>query len=194
MEFYMNEQREVVRESVRAFVAEEVRPIARQMDEEDVFPVKAFRRAGELGLLDLNVPEEYGGSGVDLTTHCMIIEEVSKASAALGMCMIAHSGLAMTVLNVLGTPEQKAKWLPKIVSGETIASYAMTEPCGNGNDGAYSTVAKWENDGYRINGTKCFVTNIEPADIYIVKAVTGNPGVFSYLLVERDTPGFPSAP
>ena len=188
MPVYMNEQRELIRASVREFADKELRPVSSKIDTEDAFPVELFKRAGELGFLDLAVPEEYGGAGMDLTSHCVVIEEIAKASATMAMCMIAHSGLAMTAVNVLGTPEQKAKWLEPLVTGRAIGVYCMTEPCGNGNDGAYSCKAVVDGGDLVINGTKIFCTNVGVADLFVVKAVTSD-AKCSYIMVEKGTPG-----
>ena len=189
MEFWMNDERELVRESIREFVATEVEPLARKIDEEDYFPAELFPKLGELGFLDLYVPEEYGGSNLDLISHAIICEEISKVSPTLGMCLIAHSALAMTMINKMPDGEEKSKWLPELVSGKAIGCVATTEPCGNGNPGGFATFVTEDGDDYVINGQKSMATNIGVSKYYMVEAADPA-GEHTFYVVEAGTPGF----
>lgn len=195
MPHYMNEDRALIRNVAREFAEKEVRPVATEIDRSDRFPVELFKRCGELGFTSINVPEIYGGSGIDLTSFTIVVEEIAKESATLGIILVAHAGLAATVVAVLGTDEQKRKWLTPLAAGEKIGVYCMTEPTGNADPSMYSCTATKDGDDYIINGTKIFCTNIGVADYYVVKTVTGelNPAVGegrTYFMVEKDTPGF----
>lgn len=195
MPHYMNEDRELIRNIAREFAQKEVRPLVKEIEESDEFPVELFKRCGELGFTSINVPEEYGGSGIDLTTFTIIIEEISRECATLAMCLIAHAGLAATVVAYAGNDEQKKKWLTPIAKGESIAAYCMTEPSGNADQSMWTCTATKDGNDYVINGTKIFCTNIGVSDYYIVKTVTGdlNPATAegnTYFMVEKDTPGF----
>ncbi|HWQ74360.1 MAG TPA: acyl-CoA dehydrogenase family protein [Syntrophomonas sp.] len=195
MPHFMNEDRELIRNIAREFAEKEVRPLAAEIDRNETFPVELFKRCGELGFTSINVPEEYGGSGIDLTTFSIVIEEISKECATLGMCLIAHAALAVAVVAVGGSEQQKQKWLTPMASGEKIAAYCMTEPSGNADQSTWTCTATQDGDEYVINGTKIFCTNIGVSDYYIVKTVTGeyDPAAGAgntYFMVEKGTPGF----
>lgn len=190
MEFYLNDEREIVRNAVREFTDREVRPLAEKIDQEDYFPTELFRRMGELGFLDLFVPEEYGGNNADLTTFCIVVEEVSKASATLGMSLIAHSCLSQGLVTLMPDCELKRRVLPELVSGQKIGCTSSTEPCGYGNQTAYATRAVSDGDDFVITGQKVFATNIGAADYYFVDCVLDEPGPRGLILVEKGTPGF----
>lgn len=195
MPHYMNEDRELIRNIAREFTEKEVKPVAGEIDKDDKFPVELFRRCGELGFTSVNVSEEYGGSGIDLTSFSLVIEEISKESATLAMCIIGHAALAATVINDAGTEEQKKRWLPPLVSGKSIGAYCMTEPTGNADPSMYSCTAVKDGKEWVINGTKVFCTNIGVADYYIVLTVTGEfnrvkKAGRTFFMVEKNTPGF----
>jgi alkylation response protein AidB-like acyl-CoA dehydrogenase len=195
MPHYLNEDRELIIATVREFVENEVKPQAKEIDRSDQFPLDLFRRCGELGLTNLYVPKEYGGSDLDLTTFSLIIEEISKECATLGMCLIAHAGLAATVVNYFGTDEQKKKWLVPLAKGEAIGVYCMTEPTGISDRSMWTCTATPDGEDWIIDGTKVFCTNIGVAEYYVVLAVTGPVGptgqpATTYFMVEKDYPGF----
>ena len=194
MPHYMNEERELIRNIAREFTEKEVMPVAMEIDKNESFPIDLLKRCGELGFAGINVPEEYGGSGIDLTSFAIVIEELSKGCATLAMCLIGHAALATTAVNVAGTEEQKKKWLARLATVEGLAAYCMTEPTGNADQSLWSCKATKEGKDWVINGTKVFCTNIGVADYYIVMTVTddlNNPkkSGHTYFMVEKGTPG-----
>jgi butyryl-CoA dehydrogenase len=195
MMWFMNEERELMRNVAREFVEKEVMPVSLELDMNEEYPLHLFRRAGELGLIGVVYPEEYGGLGGDWITKLIITEELSKASPTLNIAIGAHSSLAGGVLNLLGTPQQKQKYLTPAVKGEQILALASTESAGCFNMGEFESRAILEGDEWVINGSKIFITNIEVADTYIVTARTAEHydhitrKGFSMFIVEKGTPG-----
>lgn len=191
--WYMTEERELMRNIAREFVEQEVKPVALELDKNEEFPLKLLKRTGELGFLGLTYPEEFGGLGGDWTTLALVVEEISKASPTLAVVMGAHAILAGGILNVLGTPEQKQKYLAPAAKGEIILAMAGTEAAGGANYGEFTTRAYLDGDQWVINGTKLFITNIHYADLYIVVAVTSPQDAkrpaHSMFLVPNGTPG-----
>lgn len=193
--WYMNEERELIRNVARDFAQKELKPVALQIDKSGEFPLEQFKRAGELGLLGINIPEEYGGLGGDYTTLALVNEEIAKVMPVLTIAMGAHSVLAGELLLMLGTPEQKAKYLAPAATGEIILACAQTEAVGGSNQVEYSCRAVADGDDFVINGTKVLISNIGVADVYIVMTVTGekiDPATrsgMSAFIVEAGTPG-----
>lgn len=191
--WYLTEERELMRNVAREFVEQEVKPVALELDKKDEFPLRLLKRAGELGFLGITFPEEYGGLGGDWTTLALVTEEISKVSPTLAVVMGAHSVLAGGILNVLGSHEQKLKYLAPAAKGEIILAMAGTEAAGGANYGEFTTRAVLDGDEWVINGTKLFITNIHYADIYIVVAVTSPPdapkAAHSLFLVPKDAHG-----
>lgn len=193
--WFMNEERELIRNIAREFVEKEVIPVTQELDMNDEYPRHLFRRAGELGLIGVVYPKEYGGLDGDWVTKMLITEELCKGSPTLNVVIGAHSSLAGGVLNLLGTHEQKEKYLTPAVKGEQILALASTESAGCFNMEEFQTRAYLDGDEWVINGTKIFITNIMVADTYIVTARTAeqyDPVTrkgFSMFIVEKDTPG-----
>jgi alkylation response protein AidB-like acyl-CoA dehydrogenase len=195
MAYYMTEERRRIVDNAREFAVNEVRPRAAEIDEKDQFPVDLFIRCGELGLTSINVGQEYGGSGIDLTTFTLGVEEISKECATLGLALIAHAPAAAMALSVQGTEEQKQRWLRPMASGTSIGAYCVTEPTGVADPSMWSCKATQDGDEWVIEGTKVFVSNIGVADFYVVKTVTGEYDAAAgagetHFVVEKDTPGF----
>ena len=172
MPFFMNEDREAVVEVAREFAQKECAPLVREIEETDRFPLELFRRAGELGLVGLTIPEELGGSGMDLTTLCLVAEEISKVLPALGQIMMSHTGLSLMALQQIQDKEVMKEWLPKAAQGQAIGVCCLTEPCGNSDMSGWKTTAVKDGDEWVINGGKIFCTNVGAADYYIVSAKT----------------------
>lgn len=194
--WYMNEDRELMRNIARDFVEKEVAPVAMKIDQNDEFPLQLFKRAGELGFLGVTFPQEYGGLGGDYTTLAIIIEEIAKSSPVLAVAMGAHSLLAGGLLNMLGTLEQKQKYLTPAASGEIVLACASTEGAGGSNQIEFTTRAVLEGDEWVLNGSKVLISNIGVSDVYIVLAKTADvidpvsrTGM-SCFIVEKGTPGF----
>jgi acyl-CoA dehydrogenase len=191
---YLQEEHEIFRSSLRKFLEKEAYPFYEQWEEERLIPRSFWEKMGSQGFLCPDVEEEFGGSGVDWGFSVIINEELERVGS--GMVGIGlHSDIVIPYITAYGTEEQKKRWLPKCVTGETITAIAMTEP-GTGSDLAnIQTTAKLEGDYYVLNGQKTFITNGIQSDLIIVacktdtKAVPKHKGV-SLLVVERDTPGF----
>jgi len=172
--WYMNEERELMLNVARDFVDQEVRPVAMEIDRTSEFPTKLFKRAGELGFLGITISEEFGGLGKDHTTNSLIMEEISKSCPVLAVAMGAHTLLAGGLINMLGTPEQKKKYLAPAMSGEIILACGSTEPAGGSNHIEHTSKAVLDGDQWVINGGKVLISNIGVADVYVVLAVTSD--------------------
>ena len=165
----LNEEVDLLRESVRQFAEKYIAPIAADVDRSNEFPQHLWRELGDLGLLGMTVPEEYGGSGMSYLAHLVAVEEISRASASLGLSYGAHSNLCLNQLKLHGSQEQKQKYLPKLCSGEHIGALAMSEP-GAGSDvvGSMACHAEKKGDHWIANGSKMWITNGPDADVLIV--------------------------
>ena len=190
--FGHGEDLDLLRETVRSFARDRIAPRAAGIDEQNAFPRDIWPELGELGLLGITVETDYGGSGLGYLAHVIAMEEISRASASVGLSYGAHSNLCVNQLRRWGSAEQKEKYLPGLVSGEHLGALAMSEP-GAGSDimGMRATAVR-EGDDYVINGSKMWITNATGADVMIVYAKTdpeaGTKGVSAFL-VERGTPG-----
>ncbi|UFS70741.1 acyl-CoA dehydrogenase [Geomonas sp. RF6] len=159
MDFELSQDHKVLRDSVRDFVVKEVKPLARQIDEEHAVPDALVRKMAELGLLGSYLPQEYGGAGLDTLSYAIVVEEVSKACASSGVVISAHTSLACDPIYRFGTEEQKRRWLTPLASGEVIGCFLLSEP-GSGSDAAsISTTYRRDGDYFVISGSKIFITN-----------------------------------
>ena len=195
---HISEEMDMLRESVERFAASEIAPIAAQVDESNEFPQEMWGKLGEMGLLGLTVPEEYGGSGMGYLAHLVAMEEISRASGSIGLSYGAHSNLCVNNIYLNGTEEQRQKYLPKLCAGEWVGALAMSEP-GAGSDivGSMSCHAEKRGDKWIANGNKMWITNGPEADVLIVYMRTaprdqGSKSVTAFL-VEKDMPGFRTA-
>jgi alkylation response protein AidB-like acyl-CoA dehydrogenase len=192
MDFSLTPEQEEMQRLAADFAQAELAPIAAQLDRESKFPMAQFRKMGELGLLGLAVPEEYGGSAVDLQTGLLVGEEIARACCGTALSWGAHAYLCAGNLARTGTEEQKRKWLPRLISGEWVGAMAITEP-GAGSDAVgMQCRAKKVGDTYVLDGTKTFITNGSIADLTLVFAKTGpkESREISCFAVEKGTPGF----
>ncbi len=190
-DFALGENADMIRESTQAFAAAEIAPLAARIDAEDWFPRELWPAMGALGLHGITVEEEYGGLGLGYLEHVVAVEEVSRASASIGLSYGAHSNLCVNQIRRWATPEQKAKYLPKLVSGEHVGSLAMSE-AGAGSDVVSMKLRARKTDGgYVLDGTKFWITNAAYADTLVVYAKTGegSRGITAFL-IEKDMPGF----
>ena len=192
MNFELSSEHIALRDMVRSFVDKEVRPYARQWDEESVFPAKTVARMGELGLLGVMVPEEYGGSGMDTISYSIAVEEIGKGDGSLGLTVASHNSLCTAHILAFGSEAIRRKYLPELASGRSLGAWALTEP-GSGSDSlAMRTRAEWKKDRWVVNGSKMFITQGSVAGVYVILAVTdkekGRDGVTAFL-VEAGTPG-----
>lgn len=194
MDFTFSSEHRMLRETARRFVDRELRPIAQQIDKQQEVPRALIAKAGEIGLLGVPFPEAYGGSGLGETGYCLVLEEVGRACASTGVTIGAHVGLAGFSLLLGGNEEQKRRYLPKLVSGEALGAYALTEP-GAGSDAAnIQTEAVREGKDFVLTGTKLWISNGDIADVVIVFAVTDAAkrakGGITAFIVERGFSGF----
>ncbi|MGY0691158.1 acyl-CoA dehydrogenase [Virgibacillus sp. FSP13] len=192
MNLHFSEEQEMMRKMVRDFAQKEVAQEVDRMEREDRFPRELIKKMGELGLMGIPIPEEYGGSGMDFTSYIIAINELSKVSATIGVILSVHTSVGTNPIRYFGNEEQKKQYLPKLASGEYLGAFALTEP-GAGSDAAsLKTKAKKDGDNYILNGSKVFITNGGEADTYITFARTedeqGNSSVSAFI-VEKDTPG-----
>jgi isovaleryl-CoA dehydrogenase len=196
LDFMLGDDIDALRDAVRQFAQAEIAPRAAQVDRSDQFPMDLWRKMGELGVLGVTVPEEYGGAGLGYLAHMVAMEEISRASASVGLSYGAHSNLCVNQIRRNGSEAQKRKYLPKLVSGEHVGALAMSEP-GAGSD-VIGMKLKAEDRGshYLLNGTKMWITNGPDADVMVVYGKTepqlGARGVTAFI-VEKGMPGFSTA-
>ncbi len=193
----LTEEQELVRRMVQEFMDQEVAPVAAQIDQTGTFPEKTVRRMGELGLMGINVPSEYGGAGADTVTFALVAEELTRVCATHAVIYGANNSLTCGPLNAFGTPDQKAEFLRPLAQGEHYGAYALTEP-GAGSDAAgLKTKADKDGDEYVISGSKVFISNGSVADTMIVFARTGGPGpkgVSAFIVPAKSTKGVSAGP
>ena len=191
-DFALGDTADMIRETTRRFATDRIAPIAASVDEENRFPRELWPEMGALGLHGITVEEQWGGLGLGYLDHVVAMEEVSRASASVGLSYGAHSNLCINQIRRWGSDAQKAKYLPKLISGEHLGSLAMSE-AGSGSD-VVSMRLKAEvigNDRYRLNGTKFWITNAPEADTLVVYAKTGEgSGGITAFLIEKGMPGF----
>ncbi len=197
MDFTLSKKHEMARQLFKDFAETEVKPLAQEVDETEHFPMDTVKKMGKYGFMGIPVPKEYGGQGCDILTYVMCVEELSKVCATTGVVVSAHTSLCADPILTYGTEEQKKKYLPDLASGKKIGAFGLTEP-GAGTDAqGVQTKAVLDGDEWVLNGSKCFITNGEVADIYIVIAYTDvvekrgrKVKSFSAFIVEKGTPGF----
>ncbi|HUR63547.1 MAG TPA: acyl-CoA dehydrogenase family protein [Candidatus Thermoplasmatota archaeon] len=194
MDFQLTESQRMVRDMVRKFAADEVRPIAAQHDRDHTFPMATAKRMGELGLLGITVPEQYGGPGADYVSFALVAEELARADASHSVIFGANASLSVGPILTFGTEEQKRRFLPKLASGEYLGCYALTEPEAGSDAGSLRTSARREGDHYVIDGQKQFISNGAVADVCVLFArtdpkTTDARGVTAFL-VDTKSKGF----
>jgi len=197
MEFNLPDDVAALRETVRKFAAERLRPHARTWDREQQLPDDVVRALAELGLLGTLTPEEYGGVGLGYLANAVVLEEIARQDGGVALLLAAHNGLCLAHLNLAAQEAQKRKYLPKLASGEWVGAWALTEP-GSGSDAAaLRTRAERDGDGWRLTGEKMFITNGARAQVFVVLAKTdpdqGAKGISAFI-VERGAPGFTIGP
>lgn len=193
MLFQTNEIHEALREKVRAFAEAEVKPIAFMLDQQNEFPTDAVKKMGELGLMGLPYPTEYGGAGMDVLSYAIAVEELSRVDGGTGVILSAHTSLGSYPIAAFGTEEQKQKYLVPLAKGEKIGAFGLTEPNAGSDAAGTETTAVLEGDHYLLNGGKIFITNAGKADTYVVFAMTtpniGTKGISAFI-VEKGWEGF----
>jgi len=193
MDTFLTEKGRAVRRSVRGFCEREMRPIARQIDQEASFPWEVVEKMGRLGYFGIQVPHELGGAGMDAVCYCVVIEEISRVCAGLGLCVTVHNSVAVYPLMAFGSGEQKRKWVPPLARGQKIGAFCLTEPNAGSDAAGIEATAIRNGDHYIVNANKVFVTNGGVADVCLIFARTdpkaGRKGI-SVVVAERGTPGF----
>ena len=196
LDFALGEDIDMLRESVRRFADAEIAPIAADIDKSNEFPNHLWRKMGDLGILGITVEEEYGGAAMGYLAHSVVMEEISRASASVGLSYGAHSNLCVNQIRRNGTPAQREKYLPKLISGEHVGALAMSEP-GAGSDVVSMRLrAERKGDRYVLNGSKFWITNGPDADTLVVYAKTSpdaGPRGITAFLIEKTFPGFSCA-
>ena len=193
MDFELTEEQAMVKKMASAFVQKEVKPVADRMDRQGIYPTELVQRLGEMGFMGMFLPQEFGGSGMDLLSYVVAMEEISKAWASLAVVMSVQNSLVCAPILRFGSPAQKKKYLALLGRGQWLGCYALTEP-GSGSDaGSIQTRARRLGNDYGLNGNKIFTTNGSRADLAIVYAVTdpakGKKGISAFL-VETNSPRF----
>ena len=193
LNFNLGEDIDMLRDSVSQFCTQVISPRADDIDSTNEFPMDLWRKLGDMGLLGLTVDEQYGGTGMGYLAHSVSMEEISRASASVGLSYGAHSNLCVNQLHKNGTEQQKQKYLPKLCTGEHIGALAMSEPNAGSDVVSMKLTAKKQNDHYVLNGNKMWITNGPDANTYVIYAKTdtsaGSRGITAFI-VERDYPGF----
>ena len=196
LNFGLDDELNMLREQVNAFAASEIAPRAAEIDHNNEFPNDLWKKFGDMGLLGITVPEEDGGSGMGYLAHCIAMEEISRASASVGLSYGAHSNLCVNQLKINASAEQKAKYLPKLISGEHVGALAMSEPGAGSDVVSMQLRAKEDGDHYILNGNKMWITNGPDADVLVVYAKTdpdaGSKGITAFI-IEKGMPGFSTA-
>ena len=193
MDFKLTEQQQLIQNMTRNFAEEELKPIVVDYDERGEFPLDAYKKMGEMGLIGLPYPKEYGGSGGDYLSYALAVEEISKISGAMGISYSVVTSLCSGAIYSFATEEQKKKYLPDLLTGKKLGSFGLTEPNAGSDASGIRTVAVKEGDHYILNGSKCFTTNGPLSDTFMVVAITDKekgPKGISAFIVEKSFPGF----
>ncbi|MCX7736825.1 MAG: acyl-CoA dehydrogenase [Candidatus Kapabacteria bacterium] len=193
MEYLLTDEQKMLKEMVSKFAKERIAPVAAENEKNHRFPADIIQEAGELGLMGIAYPTEYGGAGMDFMSYFLAVEEISRWCASTGVIISAHSSLVCDPIYRFGTEEQKRKYLPDLLSGKKIGSFSLTEAQAGSDSGNTKTTAKLEGDKWILNGSKLFATNGAEAEVYVVLASTDPPqktrGVTAFI-IEKGTPGF----
>jgi len=192
-DMFLNEEQKMLRDMVRDFAENEVKPIATEIDEEERFPVENIKKMAELGLLGICFDEKYGGAGMDGLSYIIAVEELSKACASTGITLAAHVSLGVAPIAMFGTEAQKDKFLPDLCSGEQLGAFGLTEPNAGSDAGGTETTAVKDGDEWVLNGTKIFCTNGAVAGTTVATALTekdkGTKGISNFI-IPTNTPGY----
>ena len=196
LKFDLGEDIDMLRDSIAAFAANEIAPRAAEIDHSNQFPMDLWKKMGDLGILGITVPEEYGGAGMGYLAHCVAMEEISRASGSVGLSYGAHSNLCVNQLKINGSDAQKKQYLPKLISGEHVGALAMSEPGAGSDVVSMKLRADLKDDHYVLNGNKMWITNGPDADTLVVYAKTdvglGSRGITAFI-VEKGYAGFSTA-
>jgi len=195
MDFHLSKEHEMIRKMYREFAENEVKPLAEEIDETERFPMETIEKAAKLGMMGIYFPKKYGGAGGDVLSYAMCVEEMSKVCGTTGVIISAHTSLCCAPIFENGTEEQKMKYLPDLLSGKKLGAFGLTEPNAGTDASGQQTTAVLDESGenYILNGSKCFITNGNVAETFVVFAMTnpklGNKGISAFI-VEKAFPGF----
>src|SRR5688500_2394535 len=195
MDFGLTDEQRLLRDTVRDCARQEVAPVAEELDRTKAFPYEIVRRLGELGLMGIPFPEEYGGGGADTLSYALAVEELARVDSSVCITMAAHTSLGTMPIYLWGTDEQKRDWLPQLTAGERLAAFGLTEPEAGSDAGNTRTTARLEGDQWGINGAKQFITNsgTDISGCVTITAVTGGSNgrkEVSNIIVPNGTPGY----
>jgi len=199
MNFDLSPEQEMIRNTVRDFAEREIKPVAQELDEKGEFSHDLTQKMGELGLFGMNIPEAYGGQGLDTLSYIIAVEELARVDGSQAATLAAHNSLGIGPLVTYGTEEQKMKYIPSLCTGSGLWSFGLTEPGAGSDSRGSKTTAVLDGDEWVINGSKIFITNAS-VDISLgctVQAVSGDENgkkIFTTIIVEKDTPGFRRVP
>jgi alkylation response protein AidB-like acyl-CoA dehydrogenase len=189
MDFRLSEREELLRKTIREFAEKEITPLRDEMEETGEFPIGLLKKMGEIGIMGVITPPEYGGNGLGYLARAIILEETGRICPAIPMALQVHH-MATHALNAFGNEEQKKKYLPPLAKGETMGVVAVTDPSGGSDVAGIKTSARLDGDKYVLNGRKCFITNSHVSDFWVVIARTGEGGKgLSAFIVEKNFPG-----
>ncbi len=193
MEFGLNKEQEMMRNTIREFALNEIEPIAAEIDENATFPVDTVKKLGELGFMGMTVAKEYGGAGMDDVSYAIAVEEISRVCASHGVTVSVNNSLVCWPINKYGTEEQKQKYLIPLASGQKLGCFGLTEPNAGTDASGQATVAEKKGDKWIINGSKIFITNGADADVAVIFAMTdkskGTRGISAFI-IENTFPGY----
>jgi short-chain 2-methylacyl-CoA dehydrogenase len=192
MDFELTQEQRLLRDTVREFARQEVAPVAEELDRTKSFPYDIVRKMGELGLMGIPFPEEYGGGGADTLTYVLAVEELARVDSSVCITMAAHTSLGTMPIHLWGTGEQKAEWLPDLAGGRKLAAFGLTEPEAGSDAGATRTRARLEDGEWVIDGAKQFITNAgtDISGCVTITAQTGGDGEISNIIIPNGTPGY----
>jgi alkylation response protein AidB-like acyl-CoA dehydrogenase len=196
-DLFFSDEHLMLRDMVREFAANEVAPVAAELDHEAIFPSEIIEKMAELGLMGIPIPEEYGGAGMDFVAYITAVYELGKVCASTAITMAAHTSLGTTPILLAGSEEQKQKYLPRLASGEMIGAFGLTEPEAGSDAGATKTTAVLDGDEWVINGSKIFTTNAGVAGLITVTAkaiIDGKEEGIGAFIIETENPGLSVAP
>ena len=199
LDFDLDNDIEVLKDSIQEFCKREIAPLAEDIDKKNDFPSHLWKKMGELGLLGITAEEKYGGSGLGYTEHVIAMQEISKASASVGLSYGAHSNLCVNQITLNGTEKQKQKYLPKLISGDHIGALAMSEPSAGSDVVSMKLKAEKKGDEFCLNGTKMWITNAPNANTFVVYAKTSDGAdkknnCITAFIIEKNFPGFSVSP
>ena len=199
LDFDLGNDIEVLKDSIQEFCKREIAPLAEDIDKKNDFPSHLWKKMGELGLLGITAEEKYGGSGLGYTEHVIAMQEISKASASVGLSYGAHSNLCVNQITLNGTEKQKQKYLPKLISGDHVGALAMSEPSAGSDVVSMKLKAEKKGDEFCLNGTKMWITNAPNANTFVVYAKTSDEAdkknnCITAFIIEKNFPGFSVSP